>query len=70
MSRSKSWNQDEHQRRDTNLLPVTNRAEHAIAFARLEELMLKDLPEEPEEEGELVTLAHAIEAFEKRVFAI
>lgn len=70
MSRSGSWNQDEHPRRDMNLLSVTNLAEHAIAFTRLEELMLKDPPEESEEEGELVALALAIEAFEKRVYAI
>lgn len=48
-------------------LQVTNLAEHAIAFARLEQLMLNDLPEEEEE---LVALAHTIEAFEKQVFSI
>lgn len=67
MSSSESGNKDEHGRQDMIPLPVTNLAEHAIAFARLEELMLNDLPEEEEE---LVALAHTIEAFEKQVFAI
>lgn len=51
-------------------LPVTDLAEHDIALARLEALMILNPPEGSAEEKELVALGVAIEAFEKRVFAI
>lgn len=55
---------------DMKLPAVTNFAEHEIALAHLETLMLSDPPEESAEEKELVSLGVAIEAFEKRAFAI
>ncbi|MFU8892255.1 MAG: hypothetical protein ACNA8L_01375 [Luteolibacter sp.] len=49
---------------------VTSCAEHEIALARLETLMLSDPPEESAEEKELIALGSAIETFEKRAFVI
>jgi antitoxin component HigA of HigAB toxin-antitoxin module len=53
-----------------NQLTVNNLAEHEVAIARLETLMLIDPPENSAEEEELVALSIVIEAFEKRVFVI
>ncbi len=51
-------------------ISVTNLAEYEIAFERLESLMLQDPPEGSADEAELVSLAHAIAAFEKKAFPI
>jgi antitoxin component HigA of HigAB toxin-antitoxin module len=48
-----------------NQLTVNNLAEHEVAIARLEELMLMDPAEDTTEEAELIALATAIEAYEK-----
>ena len=50
--------------------PVTNLAEHEIALAHLETLMLSDPPEGSAEEKELIALSIAIEAFGKGAFVI
>lgn len=50
--------------------PVTNLAEHEIALARLETLMLSDPLAGSAEEKELIALGIAIEAFEKQAFVI
>lgn len=55
---------------DMKLPVVTSCAEHEIALARLETLMLSDPPEESAEEKELIALGSAIETFEKRAFVI
>ena len=55
---------------DMKLPAITNLAEHEIALARLETMLLSDPPEESAEEKELTALGVAIEAFEKRAFVI
>jgi len=52
------------------ILPITNHAQHQIAFDHLEKLMLQDPAPGSSDEVELAALAHAVSAFEKRAFPV